>query len=106
MGGGVSRPDGQKTVWTMLILVLNLFYSIKRARSLVLLQRKQYFFQGSRRAQHFPEGVQMLISIKTHISCDFPGGGGGGFGPPIPPLDPHMCMVLTHWIASNEQSNI
>ena len=28
----------------------------------------------------------MLISTETHITCDFPGGG----GPPIPPLDPHM----------------
>ena len=31
----------------------------------------------------------MLISIETHITCDFPGGGRGS-GPPIPPLDPHM----------------
>ena len=28
----------------------------------------------------------MLISIETHITCDFP----GGSGPLIPPLDPHM----------------
>ena len=28
----------------------------------------------------------MLISIETHISCDFPGGSGS----PIPPLDPHL----------------
>ena len=28
----------------------------------------------------------MLISIKTHITCDFP----EGSGPPIPPLDPRM----------------
>ena len=36
-------------------------------------------------------GVQMLISIETHITitCDFP----GGSGPPIPPLDPHMDNV-------------
>ena len=33
-------------------------------------------------------GVQWVISIETHITCDFPGGGGGG--PHIPPLDPHM----------------
>ena len=31
-------------------------------------------------------GVQMLISIQTHITCDFP----GGSGPPTPSLDPHM----------------
>ena len=34
----------------------------------------------------------MLISKETHVTCDFPwgGGGGGGSGPPIPPLDLHM----------------
>ena len=36
----------------------------------------------------------MLISIETHIpiTCDLP----GGYGPPIPPLDPHMDNV-TFW---------
>ena len=35
----------------------------------------------------------MLISIETHITCDFTGGGGGGgSGPPIPALDPHMNL--------------
>ena len=37
------------------------------------------FFQGG-------GGVPMLISIKTHITCDFP----EGSGPPVPPLDPRM----------------
>ena len=32
-------------------------------------------------------GVQWLIYIETHITCDFPGQGGG---PHIPPLVPHM----------------
>ena len=41
------------------------------------------------------EGVQLLpgraVSKETHITCDFPGGGGeGGSGPPNPPLDPHV----------------
>ena len=41
-----------------------------------------HIFQG---VQLVPWGVQMLISIETHITitCDFPGGGGGGSGPPI-----------------------
>ena len=43
-----------------------------------------YFFQGG--------GVQMLISIETHIrTCYFPG---GVSGPRIPPLDPHMGNVI------------
>ena len=38
---------------------------------------------GGEGASNFFQGV---ISIETHITCDFP----GGFGPPIPPFDPHM----------------
>ena len=33
----------------------------------------------------------MLISIETHTTCDFPGGGGRT---PYPPLDPHMGPIL------------
>ena len=50
---------------------------------MVLLERKLYFSKDPEGVQHFPEGaqlflggVQMLISIQTLISCDFPGGGG------------------------------
>ena len=46
-------------------------------------QRGSNIFQG---VQLFPGGVQIIISIETHITCDFP----GGYGPPIPPLDPQM----------------
>ena len=49
---GGSRPDGQKKVWT------TFFFS-----------KGSNFFPGG-------GGVQMLISIETHITCDFPGGGG------------------------------
>ena len=28
-GGGGSRPNGQKTAWTMFFLVINLFYSLQ-----------------------------------------------------------------------------
>ena len=34
----------------------------------------------------------MLISKETHITCDFPGGGGGS-ETPIFPQDPHMLCV-------------
>ena len=50
------------------------------------------FFQGG--------GVQMLISIETHITCDFPGGGGSGS--PIPPLDPHMRFHNILFLFQNE----
>ena len=69
-------------------LVLNLFYSLQEG-PLVLLQRKLYFSKDPEGVQHFPGGggggggpassvgggVQMLISIEPHITCDFPGGG-------------------------------
>ena len=32
----------------------------------------------------------MLISIETHITCDFP----AGSGPLIPPLDPRLNMYV------------
>ena len=32
----------------------------------------------------------VVVSKETHITCDFPGGGGGGSGLPNPPLDPHV----------------
>ena len=36
-------------------------------------------------------GVQMLISLETHIRiCYFP----GGMSDPLPPLDPHMGNVI------------
>ena len=63
---------------------------------MVLLQRKKILFQESRegsgfsRGGNFFQGVQMLISIETHITCDFPG---GGVRTPIFPLDPHMAML-------------
>ena len=37
-------------------------------------------------------GVQLPISIETHLTFDF--SGGGGSGPSIPPLDPHMFMQM------------
>ena len=47
--------------------------------------RENYNFPKSQGLQHFPGGptfsgggVQMLISIEKHITCDFPG--------PLPPL--------------------
>ena len=42
--------------------------------------------------QHFPgEGVQILFSIETNITCDFPEGvGGGGSGPSTPSGSAHV----------------
>ena len=62
---------------------------------MVLLLRKLYsFFTKAREGVHyFPGGgVQMLISIKTHIrTCYLPG---GGVQTPYPPLDPYIGNVI------------
>ena len=66
---------------------------------MVLLHRKLYFSKDPEWVQHFSRagqlfpgcvcvcggggGVQMLISIETHITCDFPEG--GGVKTPYPP---------------------
>ena len=44
------------------------------------------FFQGG-------GGSNCLFPIETHITCDFPGGGGGP-DPLSPPLDPHLTKFL------------
>ena len=76
-----GRPDCRKITATTLFLIFN------------PQQILQFYRGGSSIFQGGPTfsrggggGVQMLISIKTHITCDFP----EGSGPPVPPLDPRM----------------
>ena len=69
---------------------------------MVLLLRKLYlyFTKDLEGVHYFPGegcpifprgGVQMLISIETHVrTCYFP----GGVRTPYPPLDPHMGNVI------------
>ena len=76
LSGGGSRPDGQKTVWTILFLVINLFYSLQSGSN--------GFITEGRRGSNFFQGVG--VSKETDITCDF----SGGSGPPNPPLDPHV----------------
>ena len=44
----------------------------------------------------------MLISIETHILCEFP----GGVRTPYPPLDPHMLMNSVGSDQAPEQSDL
>ena len=61
---------------------------------MVLLQRKLYFSKG-------PEGVggPNVISIETHITCDFPGGGPDTLPPPPPP-PPLWIRTCIGWLCS------
>ena len=73
---------------------------------MVLLLRKLYlyFTKNPEGVHYFPGkgvpnffqggggGIQMLISLETHVrTCYFPG---GGVRTPYPPLDPHMGNVI------------
>ena len=68
-----SRPNDQKTVWTMFFLVINLFYSLQSGSN--------GFITEGRRGSNFFQGVG--VSKETHITRDFPGGGGAD---PLTPL--------------------
>ena len=73
--GGGSRPNGQKTVWT----TGKLYFSKgpDGVQHLSRVNTGSNIFQGgptfSRRVEG-GGGVQMLISVATHITCDFSGG--------------------------------
>ena len=72
----------------MVLLLRKLYYFTKDPETV-------HYFPGAGRCPTFSRGgggVQMLISIETHIrTCYFPG---GVSGPPIPPLEPHMGNVI------------
>ena len=87
-------------------LVLSLFYSLQRgsngfiAEKTILILYQGYrggpLFSRGGGVKLFPGGggVQMLISLETHVrTCYFPGGG-GGVRTPYPPLDPLMGNVI------------
>ena len=98
-GVQVHLPENSSDNVVLCFLALSLFYCFTEGVQW-LFQRKLLFlkvsegvqlFQGERATFSMGGGVQWVISIETHITCDFPGGGGGGGGGPhIPPLDPHM----------------
>ena len=72
-------------------LVLSLFYSLQRGSNGFIAEKTiLILYRGSRGGPFFPGGVsnffqggvQMLISLETHVrTCYFPG---GVSGPPIP----------------------
>ena len=83
-GGGGPGPTARKRFF----LFLNLFYRLQKGSNGYITE-KTIFFQGARGGPMISRGVQMLISIETHITCDFPGGGGGP-----DPLSPTLDLQL------------
>ena len=93
---GGSRPEGQKTVLATFFYFFcsSTYFTVYRGGPMGYcrenytfsrIQRGSNIFQGG--SNFFPGGgggVQMLISIETHITCDFPGGEGGP--DPLSPL--------------------
>ena len=82
-------------------LVLSLFYSLQRGSNGFIAEKTiPILYKGSRGGPLFSRGgvrfflgggVQMLISIETHIRiCYFP----RGVRTPYPPLDPQMGNVI------------
>ena len=93
--GGPGHYDQKKSSDNVFFLVLSLFYrsqtvNFKEIYHFLRFQRGSNIFQGGGGVQLFPgRGSNCLFPIETHITCDFPGGGGWS-GPPVPPLDPHL----------------
>ena len=76
-GGGVEARRPENSLDNV-FLVINLFYSLQSGSN--------GFITEGRRGSNFFQGVG--VSIETHMTCDFPKGGGSG--PPNPPVDPHV----------------
>ena len=78
-GWGGGRPDSRKTIATTFFLNPQLILQLYMGGSNI-------FQGGGSNISRGGGGIQMLISIKTHITCDFP----EGVLTPCPPLDPRM----------------
>ena len=72
-------------------LVLNLFYSFQRGSNSFITEGSNMF----RRGPNFFQGRVQMLSIETHITCDFPG---RGVRTPYPPSG-SAHGILTPWFA-------
>ena len=84
-GGGVSRPDGQKTICFFFSPPLIIQFT-EGIQWFHYRGGSNIFQEGGPTSSGGGGGVQMLISIEIHVTVIFKG---GGSGPPIPSLDPH-----------------
>ena len=104
-GGGVQAQLPENSSDTIFFKSSTNFTVLQRVSN-GYLKENYNFSKVSEWVQHFPGGggggwgvgsnffqrggggVQLLIKIETHITCDFPGGGGPD--PLFPPRDPRM----------------
>ena len=102
----LTKKSSDNVFFFFFFLVLSLFF-----RS----QMVNFIFQGSTGGPTFSRGgggsnffegggSNCLFPIETHITCDFPGGGGSG--PPVPPLDPHLQFSMpAHYLCVQNADN-
>ena len=102
-GVQVHLPENGSDNVVLCFLVLSLFYSFTEGAQW-LFQRKLLFLKVSEGVQLFQGGRatfsmeggggggQWVISIETHITCDFPGG-----ADPISPLWIRTCDFTTYF---------
>ena len=96
-GGGVQVSLTKKALtffFLFFFLVLSLFYSSQMVNFKEIYHFSRFFFPGG--SNFFQGGpIDCLFPIETHITCDFPGGGGGS-GPPVPPSGSAFSRVSSH----------
>ena len=107
-GPTVRKQSGQHCFFFFVFFLSLTYFTIYRGGPMVLLQRKLYLskdpevVQISQGVQLFPRVVQMLISIKAHITCDFPGEGGGvgwGGGPDTrSAIEAYIYVINSIWL--------
>ena len=115
-GGGGGSLTARKQPGQRCFFFFFFFFWISFSPQLILqftegvqwfYDRENYTFQRIEGVQLFYGGggggsrVQVLISIETHITCDFPGAGGGG-PDPLSPLWirtwSHRRITLPHYM--------
>ena len=84
--GGVQVSLTKKAL-TFFFLVLSSFYRIQMVNFIVKVPEGVQHFPGGGKGG----GSNCLFPIETHITCDFPGGGGPATL--FPPLDPHLNLT-------------
>ena len=81
------KQSGQRFFFSTYFTVYRALY-YRKSYTFLRIQRKSNINQGGSNLFQGGGGggVKMLISMETHITCDFQ----GGSGPPTSPLGPHM----------------